>query len=159
MAETGESSPGCRALPDTARMGVARQSFPMGCTLLVRKDGGKKCPGLHSERRTVGRPLINIPLTQKAWAMYRWDGDEEVTVDARKRAWVQRFAKRCRKREGPGFSQRSTRLTRSCAPGRMVPVRSSAAPSVSPFGARAFSYSPRWLRYRIENFSHHGVFV
>lgn len=43
------------------------------------------------------------------------DGNEEVTVDARKRAWVQQLAKRYRKVEGPGFSQRSTRLTRSCA--------------------------------------------
>ena len=30
------------------------------------------------------------------------DGDQEVTVDARKRTWVKRFAKRYRKPEGPG---------------------------------------------------------
>ncbi|MDA3947963.1 MAG: transposase, partial [Spirochaeta sp.] len=40
------------------------------------------------------------------------DGDEEVTVDARKRAWVQRFAKRYRKPEGPDFSRRSMRSIR-----------------------------------------------
>jgi hypothetical protein len=31
------------------------------------------------------------------------DADEEVDIDASKRAWVQRFAKRYRKPEGPGF--------------------------------------------------------
>jgi hypothetical protein len=43
------------------------------------------------------------------------DADEEVDIDARKRAWVQRFAKRYRKPEGPGFLQRSTRSIRWCA--------------------------------------------
>jgi hypothetical protein len=43
------------------------------------------------------------------------DADEEVDIDASKRAWVQRFAKRYRKPEGPGFLQRSTRSIRWCA--------------------------------------------
>ena len=47
------------------------------------------------------------------------DGDEEVDIDASKRAWVQRFAKRYRKPEGPGFSRRSTGLIRWCASGCM----------------------------------------
>jgi len=46
-------------------------------------------------------------------------GDEEVTVDARKRAWVQRFAQRYRKPEGPDFLRRSMRSIRWSVPGCM----------------------------------------
>ena len=38
--------------------------------------------------------------------------ESEEDVDARKRAWVQRFAKRYRKPEGLDFSRRSTRSIR-----------------------------------------------
>ena len=52
------------------------------------------------------------------------DGDEEVAVDARKRAWVRRFAKRYRKpealceaqNEGPDFSRRSMKSIRWSVP-------------------------------------------
>jgi hypothetical protein len=43
------------------------------------------------------------------------DGDEEVTVDPRKRAWVQRFAKRYRKPEGLDSWRRCTRSIQWCA--------------------------------------------
>jgi hypothetical protein len=44
------------------------------------------------------------------------DDSEEVTVDARKRAWVQRFAKRYRKPEGRGFWRRCMRSLPWCVP-------------------------------------------
>jgi hypothetical protein len=44
------------------------------------------------------------------------DEDEAVDDSARKRAWVQRFAKRYRKPEGPVFWRRSTRSIRWSAP-------------------------------------------
>jgi len=40
------------------------------------------------------------------------ESEQEVDIDARKRAWVQRFAKRYRKPEGLDFSRRSTRSIR-----------------------------------------------
>src|SRR6056297_2673924 len=43
------------------------------------------------------------------------DDGEEVNVDARKRAWVERFAKRYRKPEGPDCLRRYMRSIRSCA--------------------------------------------
>jgi hypothetical protein len=63
------------------------------------------------------------------------DGDEEVTVDAQKRAWVQRFAKRYRKPEGPNCSRRCMNSIRWYVPGCMCeqvlkgPTSGSAEPT------------------------------
>ena len=71
------------------------------------------------------------------------DGDEEVNVDTRKRAWVRRFAKRYRKpealceaqNEGPGFLQRFTRSIRSSPQQPDFAPSVGLCPQMTPVGA------------------------
>jgi hypothetical protein len=80
---------------------------------------GKKCLGSRSGRPRGGRPPINATASADDLGYEPLsDGDEEVTVDPRKRAWVQRFAKRYRK----------TRRART--PGEGVRGRSNGVPKV-----------------------------